>query len=193
MTARWVVEEVAPLRNLNVTWNPISLREKNQLDPEGDRYPKYDLTHRMLRVMLAAERSQGNEAFAKIYFHLGARIHHDEQRDFDGVEAIAEELISAGFNESEAAEFAQAFDDVSYDEVIRERMGVGLALTGDDVGTPIIALDDDEGTRVALFGPVISRIPKGAAGAKLWDGFVACAQTPGFWEVKRTRTERPQF
>ena len=72
-------------------------------------------------------------------------------------------------------------------------MKKGLDLTGDDVGTPIIALDDDNGDRVALFGPVITRVPTTEQSLKLWDAFVAVAQIPGFWEIKRTRTEKPEF
>ena len=75
---------------------------------------------------------------------------------------------TAGFD----ASYADAFDDESYDDVIRAAMKKGLDLTGDDVGTPIIALDDDNGDRVALFGPVITRVPPTEQSLKLWDAFV---------------------
>jgi hypothetical protein len=80
-----------------------------------------------------------------------------------------------------------------WDAEIRKRMKAGLDLTGDDVGTPIIALDDVDGNRVALFGPVITEVPKTETSLQLWDGFVAVARVPGFWELKRTRTKRPEF
>jgi translation initiation factor IF-1 len=54
-------------------------------------------------------------------------------------------------------------------------------------------MDNDDGERVALFGPVITRVPTTEQSLALWDGFVAMAKTPGFWELKRTRTERPEF
>jgi len=54
-------------------------------------------------------------------------------------------------------------------------------------------MDDENGDRVALFGPVITRVPPTDQSLGLWDGFVACARTPGFWELKRTRTESPEF
>ena len=41
MTARWVVDEVAPARDLRVTWQPISLFEKNQ--PASFKQPLYSL------------------------------------------------------------------------------------------------------------------------------------------------------
>jgi hypothetical protein len=72
-------------------------------------------------------------------------------------------------------------------------MDRGIALAGNDVGTPIIAVDDENGNRVALFGPVITRVPSTELSLRLWDGFVFMATVPGFWELKRSRTERPEL
>ena len=70
---------------------------------------------------------------------------------------------------------------------------IGLALAGEDVGTPLIAFEDDNGDKTALFGPIITRVPPAEQALKLWDGFIAVATIPGFWELKRTRTESPEF
>ena len=61
-------------------------------------------------------------------------------------------------------------------------------MVGDDVGTQIISIEG-----VAFFGPVLTPAPKGSEALKLWDGVVAAASLPGFFELKRTRTARPQF
>jgi hypothetical protein len=36
-------------------------------------------------------------------------------------------------------------------------------------------------------------IPRAEAAGKLWDGVLLCLQTPGFFELKRSRTTPPIF
>ena len=60
-------------------------------------------------------------------------------------------------------------------------------------GTPIIAMDDCEGARVGIFGPVITKVPPADESLRLWDIVVEATRTPSFWELKRTRTEPPEF
>ncbi|MFV0524611.1 MAG: disulfide bond formation protein DsbA [Acidimicrobiales bacterium] len=185
MTARWVVDEVAPKRDLAITWQPISLFFKNDPEPGSPYYEPTWFTHRLLRVMEAARAEAGDEVVQALYWEYGRRIHYDEDRSFDPADALEAVGLDRGL--------AAAFEDERWDADIRERMDRGLALAGDDVGTPLIGFDDEDGNRVGLFGPVITRVPSTDLSLRLWDGFVAMATVPGFWEVKRTRTERPEF
>jgi hypothetical protein len=181
VTARWVVDEVRPHRDLRVTWQPISLYVKNE-PAEGSRaHRPLQLTHRLLRV-LESVRSAGGDV-ERLYLEYGRRIHHEGTLDWDPADALA----AVGLDRSHAG----AFDDDRWDDEIRRRMDAGLDLCGDDVGTPIIAMDDRDGVRTGYFGPVITRVPGTAASLELWDALQALVSVPGFWELKRTRTERP--
>ena len=88
-------------------------------------------------------------------------------------------------------QLAEALDDQSWDTEIQRDTDEALALTGKDVGTPIIHFEPPTG--VAFFGPVISRLPHEDAAAELWDHVVALARFPGFAELKRSLRERPQL
>ena len=185
MTARWVVDAVVPERELAITWQPISLLKKNDPDPDGAYYEAAAWSHGLLRVMESVRASDGDDAVLPVYWEYGRRIHHDKDRAF----APQEALSAVGLDERHAS----AATDESWDAEIDKRMSVGLDLAGTDIGTPLIALDDEDGARVALFGPVITRVPERDQSLRLWDAFVTMARVPGFWEVKRTRTERPEF
>ncbi len=185
MTARWVVEVVAPERDIEVTWQPISLLIKNQPAEDSQWYAPSRFTHNLLRVMESVRTSDGNDEVFAAYWEFATRVHHDGDKAFDP--AVA--LKSAGLDPAHAA----AFEDAHWDDEIRRRMDVGLELAGDDIGTPIIGFEDLNGQRVGIFGPVITRVlPRGQA-LQLWDGMVAVVTVPGFWELKRTRTERPDL
>jgi hypothetical protein len=183
VTARWVVDEVAPARDLQVTWQPISLFFKNEPEEGSDYHQPVWFTHRLLRV-LESVRSEGGDV-EQLYLEYGRRIHHDKDRDFD----VADALDAVGLD----VIHAKAFDDDAWDAEIRTRMDIGLALCGDDVGTPIIAMDDKHGNRAGYFGPVITRVPDTETSLELWDALRTMISVPGFWELKRTRTEKPEF
>ena len=87
---------------------------------------------------------------------------------------------------------AAAFDDESWDEVIRSGMDEGLALVGDDVGTPIIAITNSDGVKAGYFGPVITKVPSTDKSVAMWDALVAMMDVDSFFELKRTRTGIPR-
>ena len=186
MTARWVVDEVAPVEDLRIEWEPISLLFKNRPVPGSGRYQPSVRTHGLLRVMESVRTEEGNDGVFRAYWGFGTRIHHDGQLyDFD----VEEVLSGCGIDPSHAS----AFDDNSWDGEIRTRMDVGLDVVGEDVGTPIIAMEDGRGGQVGIFGPVITRVPPRDLSLRLWEIVVTATMTPGFWELKRTRTEDAQF
>jgi hypothetical protein len=129
-----------------------------------------------------------------LYAAIGARV-FDTAADSDqadggyrGTRAFLEPaLAEAGL----PAELADALDDTSFDAEIRRETDEAFALTGKDVGTPIIQFQPPAG--VAFFGPVISRLPSETEAGPLWDNVLGLASFPGFAELKRSLRERPQL
>ncbi len=185
MTARWVVDEVAPHRDLNLIWQPISLLFKNEPPEDSPYYDGAMVGHRALRVMEAIRAEHGDAQVFPWYWQTATRIHHDQDRSFD----LADALTTIGLDPALAA----AGDDERWDAEIRTRMDAGLELVGNDVGTPIIAFGCDDGTKRGIFGPVMTKVPDTDKALAFWDAMEVFVTTDGFWELKRTRTQSPEF
>ena len=182
-TARWMADEVVPNRDVRVTWRPISLKFKNEPGEDSPFYEPVTFTHNLMRVMESARTTEGDDAFFDLYWEAGARIHHDGQRTFD----VEDLLTSVGLDTKHAA----AFDDESWDATIGESMDEGLALVGDDVGTPIIAITNSAGVKAGYFGPVITKVPPTDKSIAMWDALVTMMDVDSFFELKRTRNGLP--
>ena len=197
MTSKWV-RQVAAQRDYDVDWRFISLRVLNShLDYAAHFPPEYEAGHtaglRLLRVAARARVEHGRTAIGSLYSALGQAIFETERGEWragehrDTREFVEPVLVDAGL----PAELAEALDDESADEEIRAETAEALALTGKDVGTPILHFRPPEG--VAFFGPVISRLPRDEDAVPLWDHVTALAAFPGFAELKRSLRERPQL
>lgn len=168
---------------MDVTWQPISLFRKNEPEEGTTSHERSFRTHRLLRV-LESVRAAGGDTEA-LYWEYGRRIHHDQVLDFP----VEDALSAVGIDESHGA----AYDDDRWDTEIAARMDVGTDLAGDNVGTPIIGFVSRDGDERGYFGPVITRVPPTEDSLAMWDALTAMIDVEGFWELKRTRTERPDF
>jgi hypothetical protein len=182
MTSRWMME-VEKVRPVDVRWHVMSLAVLNEGRdlPESYRAAMNEAWG-PVRVLIAAQELHGEEYVKRLYDAMGTRIHPGGNKDWDVV--IREALAEVGLP-ADLADYAHK-DDV--DEQLRKSHAEGISLVGEDVGTPIVSVNG-----IAFFGPVVTPAPKGEAAAKLWDGALLVASTPGFYEIKRTRTQGPIF
>jgi 2-hydroxychromene-2-carboxylate isomerase len=182
MTSRWMLE-VEKVRPVDVNWHVMSLAVLNHSRdlPEGYR-ARMDQAWGPVRVIVAAKELHGEKFVKPLYDAMGTRIHPGGNSDYALV--IAEALDEVGLP-ADLAEYAGKDD---FDVQLRASHEEGISKVGQDVGTPVVAIND-----VAFFGPVVTPAPKGEAAGRLWDGTVLVAGTPGFYEIKRSRTQGPIF
>ncbi|NLU71456.1 DsbA family protein [Streptomyces sp. HNM0575] len=189
LTSRWMLE-VEKVRPVEVRWHVMSLSVLNEdkVDELPEKYRELlEAAWGPVRVCIAAEQKHGPEALGPLYTALGTRLHNRGQEQ--SRELIVEALEEAGL----PAGLVDAADSTEYDEALRASHKEGIDLVGQDVGTPVIAVPGADGSPIAFFGPVVTPAPKGEAAAKLWDGTLMVASTPGFFEIKRTRDVGPVF
>jgi len=182
VTSRWLLE-AQKVRDVEVNFHIMSLAVLNDGRELPEMYVEFmKQAWRPVRVLIAAEQRHGNAVIEKLYSAMGSRFHIKGEKDVDVL--ISESLKEAGLE----ADLADAQHSTEFDEALKKSHHQGMDPVGMDVGTPVIHFGD-----VAIFGPVVTPAPKGEAAGKLFDGVSLVAGTPGFYELKRTRTVGPSF
>ena len=199
MTSKWV-RLVMERRDYTVDWRFISLRLINAtVDYDAHFPPEYEAGHtaglKLLRVAAKVRAAHGPQAIGPLYAALGAHIFESPSAT-GGWSAGAGRVNRAVIGDLLAgmgldAGLADALEDPSFDRELQAETDEALALTGKDVGTPIIHVEPPHG--VAFFGPVISRLPSPEDAVRLWDHVIGLAGFPGFAELKRSLREQPQL
>jgi 2-hydroxychromene-2-carboxylate isomerase len=182
ISSRWMLE-VKQVRDVQVRWHVMSLAYLNQDKDIPDAYRELlEPAWGPVRVLVAAAQRHGDDVLLPLYTAMGTRIHLEKQ-------AIDRAMIAAAVEEvGLEPDLVDAMDDPSHDEAVARSHHEGMDQVGDDVGTPTIAVNGS-----AFFGPVLGSIPRGEVAGHLWDGAVALASYPDFFELKRSRTGELDF
>jgi protein-disulfide isomerase-like protein with CxxC motif len=187
VTSRWMLE-VQQVRPVSVRWHVMSLAMLNE-DRELSEEYREGLQKALgpVRVITAARLAHGEDVVLPLYTAMGTAIHPEGNKDYEAVvvKALAETALPGALSD--------AAHSTDWDTALRESHLAGMNPVGMDVGTPVIHVQGAAGERIAFFGPVVTPVPQGEAAGRLWDGTLLVAGTPGFFEIKRTRTEQPRF
>jgi hypothetical protein len=180
MTSRWLAD-AAPRRDASVTWRPLSLLVLNDGEPPEQYADGLRVSARVLRVIAALGAEGRNDLAGAVYERVGTLT-------FQAGADLTADVAARAVADAGASDWLPALDDVSLDDPVARSTREALALAGPDVGTPVLAFGDP---RVGFSGPIVSPGPRGEDGARLLDLVLASGAVPGFFELKRGRSEPP--
>ncbi|MGO9560964.1 MAG: hypothetical protein ACLPQS_12450 [Acidimicrobiales bacterium] len=191
VTSRWV-KEVAPQRDLEVTWRSYCLEIRDDYGvaatmPEEHReraIAAHALAHKMLRIFEAARARSGEEAVDALYTAWGRRFFVRDAKPDDRL--LADCLSACALD----PDLVDAATDEKWDAPIVESMEVAYAFGGPKTQTPTIVIESDPPH--GFKGPVMAPAPTGDAAVRMWDAIQVLSEVEGFFEITRPRANPPR-
>jgi len=181
ITSRWLCM-VSNDREINITWKPFSLAIKNDTlyNNSTNKYAADSkAAHRVLRVMLAAEKN--DSTLLDLYTEFGIQ-HFVVGLDYDN--SMIEKILK---RKNLPADLIRSADDKKQDKKIEKSMNEAINIAGEDIGVPTIVFELKDGTKAGYFGPVLQDLPEKEESLRLWDGLSMLAMDKSFYELKRSR------
>jgi predicted DsbA family dithiol-disulfide isomerase len=181
ITSRWILL-AKNKRDIDVNWKLFSLAWKNgELDKESKK-DWHISSHRVERVLIAAEKQGAN--LLDLYTNFGIR-HFLSGDDYDD-KLIAEILKQLKLDKG----LIKYADDSSLDKDIIKSSKEALKAIGEDIGVPTIVFHE-KGKSRGFFGPVLSELPTQEEAVKIWDSLVELSKIEYLSELKRGRSSGP--
>src|SRR4051794_39069755 len=191
ITCQWL-REVAPRRELTLTWRSYCLEIRDDYDVAPTISPDYRETaiaahavsHRMLRVFEAARSRTGEDAVDALFRAWGPHFFVRERAA--DADLLARVVVASGVD----PDVLEAAGDEKWDAPILEWRGVAYGSGGPKTQTPTLVVRADP--PYGFKGPVMAPAPTGDGAVRLWDAIQVVAQEPGVFEITRPRANRPR-
>jgi 2-hydroxychromene-2-carboxylate isomerase len=182
VASQWI-RQVSNEINRSIVYRPFSLAIKNKENNVPEPYRSNQLKGLpILRMVVKMQMlGQGDSPLIGELYRQFAKSYHleDNKNGTDSV-AIAREV---GFS----TEVISAWEDLSLDPKIEDEMSYALSFTGNDVGVPIIVIDEREGT-FGFFGPILHRLPDADHSVRMFNALLDLSRIECFSELKRSRS-----
>src|ERR1017187_16900 len=134
-----------------------------------------------MRVMVAARRSGGAAALARVYTELG-EAHFERGEPLDDESVLRGALVAAGLDP--ALVDKAAGDASTREEMLAEHRAIAARGA---FGVPTLVVGDAP----PMFGPCVDARITGEAAGELWDRISWLLTAEHFYEPKSARTQRP--
>lgn len=190
VTAQWL-REVAPHRNLDLRWRPLSLWLRDGDQPPAGAPDEIQAlavaarvqSHRLLRVFEALRAASREHDIDRLYRLWGERVFAPAWPPAPPEPTVISQIVAAA---GLPPKWAACADDPSWDAAITAALNAAAAACGPEPASPTIMANDPPA--VGLAGPVFTRAPTGPAALRAWDAVHTLLTEPGFTELHRPRT-----